>query len=354
MDGMVANGEYRDYSELFAVSVANQFLLHSSQQPRPDPLSANSSRSIAELAAPEIQTPRAGPSLKSAMAIPDLFLLNTEVAAKVELAAVPSDVFLPGMDVPADRWIFGQHNKLLPVKANVRALLNLIRRSGNPQSVELDEASREIAGVAATLGTALRAFDEQTSRPRDEAMALAFPSSDASNSDKSRLRYASQFVGSVSKDGKMTGLLIDLKLVNIDRHKPPRIGLTEPGLRLAEMPSPILDHMDILPTEKFSHEELDFLIQHVSHHLPVEEFAFSVTLDAISRGHATPERLDLALKKYLPDRKDKPFTDAFLTTQRAGVISRMADLALVSRTRSGPNVTYVLTDRGTKFLKRGL
>jgi hypothetical protein len=59
------------------------------------------------------------------------------------------------------------------------------------------------------------------------------------------------------------------------------------------------------------------------------------------------------LKKYLPDRKDKPFTLAFLTTQRAGVISRMADLGLVTRTRNGPNVTYVATDLANQFLTKG-
>ena len=123
---------------------------------------------------------------------------------------------------------------------------------------------------------------------------------------------------------------------------------------MAELRNPVLDSEGGTSTEKFSEAEIDFLIDHIWNHLPVEVFAFTATLSAISSGDATPESLDLALKKYLPSRVDKPFTDAFLTTQRAGVISRMADLGLVSRTRSGPNVTYVVNYRGAEFLKRGL
>jgi hypothetical protein len=285
--------------------------------------------------------------------IPKIFLLDRDNKVEVDLAPLPNDAFVAGMEITADRWIFGQHNKLLPVKANVRALLNLLRTARKPSSVELEDASRQIANEAARLGDVLRRSDIDSKRSRDETVALALPSSDPVNSDKSRLRYASQFVGSVSRGGRMTGLLIDLKLVNVDRHKPPHIRLTEPGLRFAQLYNPILDADQPLQQERFSAEEINFMLGHIQRHLPVEQFAFSATLNAITNGSNTPEMLDAALKKYLPDRKDKPFTLAFLTTQRAGVISRMADLGLVTRTRNGPNVTYVATDLANQFLTKG-
>ena len=67
-------------------------------------------------------------------------------------APLPNDAFAPGMEVPVDRWIFGQHNKLLPVKANLRALANLLRSESNSAGLPLDRASTEIAAAAVGLG----------------------------------------------------------------------------------------------------------------------------------------------------------------------------------------------------------
>jgi predicted transcriptional regulator len=74
-------------------------------------------------------------------------------------------------------------------------------------------------------------------------------------------------------------------------------------------------------------------------------------MEALSAGATSPEKLDDALEEFLPKRKDKPFTRAFLTTQRAGVVSRLVDLGLIQRVREGTNVTYKMTDKGLEFLK---
>ena len=74
-------------------------------------------------------------------------------------------------------------------------------------------------------------------------------------------------------------------------------------------------------------------------------------MGAISDGADSPEKLDAVLKGYLSARTEKPFTDAFLTTQRSGVISRMSDLGLIDRVREGIRVTYVVTNRGTLYLQ---
>jgi hypothetical protein len=359
MDEMVQDGDYRDYSELLAVAVANQHLLHVSRRvnglptvtPALQPLSTpEEPRFGGKLPAKEVNAAyRPGGQEES---IPAIFL-KPNGQPQLSLAPLPNDAFARGMTVTADRWIFGQHNKLLPAKANVRALVNLLGCETKPVGVDLDDASREIATSASELGNYLRSLDLHSERSRDDSLALAFPSSEASNSDKSRLRYANQFVGSLSREGRMTGLLVDFKFVNVDRHKPPRIRLTEAGLRFAQLVNPILDGSMGEALEKFSSEEVEFIIAHIKENIPVEDFAYDVTLGAIRAGNDTPESLDRALKQYLPDRKERPFTDAFLTTQRAGVISRMADIGLVARTRSGSNVTYVLTEQGMQFIQKG-
>ena len=363
MDQLIRAGEYRDYSELAAIAIGNQLLLHGTgedgfvQQPEPASSSESARKEVipplgeSKDDLPDDEGTRAKPS--EAFAIPEIFQLVAGRNGPGTFAPLPNDAFAPGMEVPVDRWIFGQHNKLLPVKANLRALANLLRSDSNSAGLPLDRASTEIAAAAVGLGDLLRRLDSSTQRPRDESLAVAFPSSDPANSDKSRLRYGSQFVGAMSREGRMTGLLIDLKLINHDRYKSPRIQLTEPGWRLAELPNPILDGHDNGGGARFSPAETELFLEHIALSVPTERFAYTTTLSAINEGFDTPEGLDAALKKHLPDRKEKPFTDAFLTTQRAGVISRMADLGLVARVRTGPNVTYIATARGKQFTEKG-
>lgn len=363
MDQLIRAGQYRDYSELAAIAIGNQLLLHGTGEnglvqhseptlhvdsPRKEVI-APSGESRSDLRDDEATQPKRS----EALGIPEIFQLAVGSNCPDTFAPLPNDAFVPGMEVTVDRWIFGQHNKLLPVKANLRALANLLRSESSPAGLPLDRASTEIAAAAVGLGDMLRRLDSSTHRSRDESFAVAFPSSDPANSDKSRLRYGSQFVGAISREGRMTGLLIDLKLINHDRYKSPRIQLTEPGWRIAELPNPILDRQYNESGDRFFPAETEFFIAHIASAVPTEHFAYKATLSAINDGYDTPERLDAALRKFLLDRKEKPFTDAFLTTQRAGVISRMADLGLVARVRSGPNVTYIATARGKQFTEKG-
>lgn len=361
MDQLIRSGEYRDYSELISLAVGNQFLLHGSgahtlipPQEAHQPIVADSKATtfVKGISSPQ-QNGAPSTHLLDGWGLPELFRLGNNLKEPSSFAPLPNDAFAVGMDVPVDRWIFGQHNKLLPVKANVRALANLLRNEPNPGGLLLDRASTEIASTAVVLGEMLRTLDSRSEKHRDDALGIAFPSSDPTNSDKSRLRYATQFVGAISREGRMTGMLVDLKLVNHDRHKSPRVLLTEQGWRFALLSNPIIDGPDRESGAKFSTEETEFLLSHIASAVPAEHFAFRVTLSAITSGSDTPESLDVALKKYLPERKEKPFTDAFLTTQRAGVISRMADLGLVIRNRSGSNVTYAATVRGQQFMEGG-
>jgi hypothetical protein len=361
MDQLIRAGEYRDYSELISLAVGNQFLLHNSGAETLTLPTDGSQPMVAEhhVSMPPRETISAFHSgsvngrPQDVGALPEIFRLVDDHRDPTSFAALPNDAFAIGMEVPVDRWIFGQHNKLLPVKVNLRALANLLRDDSPSGGLQLDRAATEIASAAVILGDLLRNLDSRNEKHRDEALGIAFPGSDPSNSDKSRLRYASQFVGAMSRAGLMTGMLVDLKLVNHDKHKSPRILLTESGWRFAQLSNPILDGSDRESGSKFSAEEMEFMLSHIAVAVPVEYFAFKATLSSITSGSDTPEALDAALKKYLPVRKEKPFTDAFLTTQRAGVISRMADLGLVSRNRSGSNVKYLVTIRGEQFMEKG-
>jgi hypothetical protein len=66
--------------------------------------------------------------------------------AQIKTVSFPNDSFAVGQDVPVDRWIFGQHNKLLPVKATCRALANLmLRDKASRDGLPLQKAGAEVA-----------------------------------------------------------------------------------------------------------------------------------------------------------------------------------------------------------------
>ena len=132
--------------------------------------------------------------------------------------------------------------------------------------------------------------------------------------------------------------------------KDPKLLLTGAGWALASLANPTLDRASEAGG-KLSEEERAFLIKHIRDNVPVEDFAIRTVLAAIEAGASNPDDLDSALRGYMPERTDEPFSPAFLSTQRAGAISRMTDLGLVPREREGLRVAYVVSAAGKKYLE---
>jgi hypothetical protein len=132
LDQLIRAGQYRDYSELAAIAIGNQLLLHGTAEnelvQHSGPISSNDSPRKAVIApsgeskSDLVEDEATQPKHSEAMGIPEIFQLAAGRNGPDTFAPLPNDAFAPGMEVPVDRWIFGQHNKLLPVKANLRAL----------------------------------------------------------------------------------------------------------------------------------------------------------------------------------------------------------------------------------------
>src|SRR5579863_1854198 len=118
LDSLLELGQYRDYSEAVAVAVANQLVFHTDAK--------QSGRMV--LTPGHVATKQDPPATSRheakthAAGIPAAFAPIADRPSEVKTAPFPNDIYAPGQDVPVDRWIFGQHNKLLPVKATCRAL----------------------------------------------------------------------------------------------------------------------------------------------------------------------------------------------------------------------------------------
>src|SRR5258708_27867738 len=126
LDQLVVQGGYKNYSEAVSVAIANQLIL----QRRATGVGAFvlDSESSAPSLRPEIELsiPSLPLTSKAPIGLPQGFALSVAAGCQSEPAPLPDDVFSRGSRVSVDRWFFGQHNKLLPVKASCRALAVLL------------------------------------------------------------------------------------------------------------------------------------------------------------------------------------------------------------------------------------
>jgi Arc/MetJ-type ribon-helix-helix transcriptional regulator len=349
LDRLILQGGFQSYSEAVAVAINNQLLLQR-QVGESKSVVIGADRDASKASKDQhtgLKRSRSDADDRSSdLHVPSMFALSTTSKLDLKPASFPNSDVNQSITVTVDRWIFGQFNRLLPAKVNCRGLVALYDGSNG---VLLSKAVAQIALEAGKLGDYLKAMDERYGLNRDDALATAFPVS-GSDGDKARLRYGNQFVGSLNTQGELSGLLIELKLINYQLGKDTRISLTAPGLEFAGMANPILDGSAAPQRAKFSREEVEFLLNHIRLHVQVEHSAFQTIITALSAGADTPERLDDAIAQYLPSRPEKPFTRAFLSTQRSGAIARMCELGLVQRIRDGIRVRYAPTESGRLYI----
>ena len=342
LEELVSGGSFLNLSEAIAVVIANQVLLTKSAASSPlvlgdiDKDHPQYAARVSDLTTKNLTL--ATPHVSS------IFHIKPDSGAE-PVAPSPQ---LPHSFSIQDRvsqahWIFGQHNKLLPVKASCRAIANLLGDA--PAGVEAGEVARLVANYAGELGASLQAIDKKFNRQRDEMLSTAFPG--RTDPDKGRIRYANQFVVGVTKQGQLTGLVVDLGLINKLSPDSRKIALTEAGWKFALMPNPVLDSREENPNAKLSPEERTFLAAHIASNVVVERSAYLQVLSAIHSGHDNPEKLRAAFSEI---EKETAKNKLYFSTQRAGAISRMADLALLRRDRYGTRVSYAITDDGVEFL----
>lgn len=353
LDSLLESGQYEDYSEIISLAIANLAILQDEVVKSGGLVIGAEAKTDLESCKGPDQYSRQGSRQSSrgynrkSMMIPTIFHLDDLTDSPPPLADFPDDIWVIGQEIPLDRWIFGQYNRLLPAKASCRALAHMLL--SEPKGVLLEEAAEQIAEEAAILGEFLTHHDQQNDIGRDKRLSTAFPSADK---DASLRRYANQFVASVNGQGQLSGLLVDLKLVNGKGRERTRLRLTEVGWEFAIMPNPILDAMQETPTQKFSEDERGFLLNHIARSVPAEDFAYRAILTAILDGANTPDTVGAALREHVPKDAEDSLSESFLSSQRSGAISRMTDLDLVERVRDGVRVSYVMTDVGSGYLQR--
>jgi hypothetical protein len=387
LDRLIEMGSYRDYGEAIAAAVRNQVLMEqevakkgaiiigapaatvpapreAAQEARPSEPAAKSK--VTAFPPPRPTSPQrkdGGPAAKNSRngsvtrpkttalaVVPALFKKEGfPEEPPAGLADLPTDMWAPGQVVPLDRWVLGQQNRLLPAKANARAIIRLFQE--NPQGLPINSLAERVASEAAALGDYLSALDEARKVSRDDALSTAFPTT-AEDADKGRIRYANQFVVYQNGRGELSGLMGDLKLINVVNQRKERLIVpTRVAWEFARLTNPVLDGGQDSNGEKFTPEERSLLVQHIISSVPVEAFAYRAVLNAVQDGNNTPDTIDAALKTYVAEDRAEKLSQSFLASQRSGAVSRMSDLKLIGRQREGTRVFYVLTEEGRAFLE---
>jgi hypothetical protein len=369
MDSILEKGQYKDYSELIAIGISNLWVLEQEIDYK-GPFVIEENPSLASL----LKTHSKLEKCKGAAArkkvlhpqeqririlqghttmnqplprIPDIFLLNVVDNLHINTLEPQCDKTDIGKIFTLDRWIFGQYNKLLPAKANCRALASMSTKY--EKGIPLSIAGFEIARAATDMGDYLSSWDYQNKIARDDALSTAFPRS-RPESKKSCIRYANQFVGSVNSHGQLSGLLWDYRLVALTTADPHGLLLTTPGLVFAKLSNPVIDGIQGELTRKFNTEESSFLMDHIRKFVPAEDFAFRTLLKAVLKGADTPDKLGEALLSLVPSDSKRSLSHSFLSSQRSGALSRMSDIGLITRIWHGVRVTYAITDFGRNYV----
>ncbi|WP_152420727.1 hypothetical protein [Haloferax sulfurifontis] len=267
---------------------------------------------------------------------------------------------LPAVPPPATSRLnsgplWGQYNRIFPVKLLVRALANEIAASredstpsedkDKPQEGWIDRARfvRACSQLAREVGFTIQQVDREKSRGRGEKLAAGLPV--GQNAVKSKDRFASQFIGYVEQDGGLVGAATHLQFVNISAESEPLIGLTNAGLEFASLWNPLLDG-DYSADRTLSEEEVEFYLRHVLRCCPDEFEAMHFVAQALLDGDDRPEELTARVNEL-----NDQWSDATASTMRSGLIARMFELGFIERSRVGQRgVAYHLTQSGESFL----
>ena len=158
-----------------------------------------------------------------------------------------------------------------------------------------------------------------------------------------------QFIGSQRKNS-VSGALFELGFANLAgfalgplKHTTSDVMFTTLGWHFMMMENPLIDTKEgwkeyYETGVRFSEKEIDYLLKHFEKNIPAEWKLISDISSLIDQGHNRPKLLEEKLSEEYDWDKTK------MSQMRNGALSRMEELCLISREKSGREVTYHLTD----------
>jgi hypothetical protein len=285
---------------------------------------------------------------------PDTVIINNKKIMLIEIKSQPETVPMPsfsGLSASLYKaeeekcWLWGQTNKIFPVKIGLRVLYAFI---GSEQWVDLEEYRNRAADIAASFGTIIRKYEDMKDKVRDDRISAGLPEE---KEFKSKFRYKGHFLAYIRKDGKLEGAMPFLRFVNLNKDGKGKIfiGMTEPGLNFARLENPVIDQNNF--NKSFSEKEVDFYLNHILKNVKGEASAIKWLLHKLVSGVTDRREINKELKKEFSHIWNDA-SDAVINTQRAGLMARVYELGLIDKKKEGITVTYIIPDSGRKFLEK--
>lgn len=235
-------------------------------------------------------------------------------------------------------WVWGMVNRVFPLKLVARVCATLSRDRG----LSLNVAYRACADAAAHLAPLLTEDDLKAGRRRNENRAVALPS--GPQLEKSKVRFAQQFVGRRDAERGFGGGAFDLGILGIDV-KTSLIAPTDLGWQFAMLRNPVLDE-SWLGASNLSEEEKDFFLLRIVPNVSAERHAAGTILRALSSRPLSPE----ALGRSVFPRTSPGSSTVVANTARAGALGRLVDVGAVSREPQGRSAILEITEKGKHAL----
>lgn len=312
---LVSKGKYESLSEFALVSFHNQLLL---EGPATDSFDSDFGEGLND----EVPKPESA-SL--------IFKFNPEM---IKTVAPPTD------DKTPNDCLWGQYNRIFPIKITLRTLANLLK---DDATVELHILQSQAVYAAREIGLNLREEDEKNERKYGDMFSSALPV--GRRIARTENRFVNDFVGNYTRAGRIEGAPGALKFLNIIEEKDGsrKVGITKAGRDFAALQNPILDDKNYSMT--LSKAESAFYIENVFKNLKREAQVMLSVLNEVNDGRSSPSELNQAMNQF-----SKGWSPAMINSIRAGAISRLQELGLIKRNRKGINVRYSLTKFGKEIL----
>lgn len=340
---LINTGKYQTVAQFICAAVENQIYIETSEESLHHQFFAENS-GIETVTVPK-------PVFKNE----NIMIMLKEIQSKPKTVPMPAFNKLTlssYFKAPEEKtWLWGQMNKILPIKIGLRVLYANIE---NEQWIELEEYAKRSAEIAAELGTIIRKYEDSKGKKRYDRISAGLPDK---KEFKSKERYKNHFLGYMRKDEALEGAMPFLRFVNLKKDEKDKalIGLTKAGLDFAQLENSVLDLNNF--DSSFTAKEVDFYLDHILKNVIGESMAIKWLLLKLKNDIAEREKLNEELKKEFGHIwKNAPgnnVSDAVINTQRAGLMARMFELGLIEREKQGLNVTYKVSSRGETFLKTG-
>jgi len=235
----------------------------------------------------------------------------------------------------------GFWNKFLPVKITLRALSNQIMSHGGP--VILETLQETASFNARKIGLALKKTEKSSGRKRGDRLFTGLPV--GRNSEKSRLRFKSHFVGNLNRTN-IDGLPGTLRMLTMTKGTDgiTYVGITKHGQDFTNLENPILDQND--NSRSLSVVEQSFLIKIIQKELPKETHRMQSILELIGQGNNDTKKLLELTTVYGEISTQK------LSTELSGMLNRLTDLGLVIRRYDGLSYIYEISAENKNFMRK--